>query len=433
MACEGGAPRRGMAGMALNRAPRSSMLAPFAIRSYRFQWPSDLAMSWAAEMETVILGWFILVQTESVFLLTVFGSLQFAGTLIAPAFGLAGDRIGHRNVLVLMRLTYALLALVLALVILAGQLTPLIALVVAGIAGMVRPSEFGVRNVIVSETVPADRLMSAIGLARITTDSARMAGALAGAGVVAVLGMPAAYGLVVCLYLVSAALTLGIAGRGAEAAGAARAQPIAPLRDLRDAARAVWESPPQLAAMLLALLVNLVLFPFTLGLLPYVAREIYGAGQGGLGTMLASVAFGAIIASLIVSGMGSAVRAARMMMTFGLAWAVLIVVFGQVTEFGHGLVILTLIGVAHGLCTLPMSVLLLRGAPPALRGRIMGMRTLAVYGLPIGLLIAGPLIGRIGFAGTATLYGCLGAVATLTILLRWRRDLWPVHASGNAR
>src|SRR5262245_56253876 len=86
------------------------MFTPFAIRSFRFQWTADLMTSWATEMETLILGWYILTETGSVFLLTVFASFQWLGTLIAPAFGLAGDHIGHRNVLVLMRATYTLLA-----------------------------------------------------------------------------------------------------------------------------------------------------------------------------------------------------------------------------------------------------------------------------------------------------------------------------------
>ena len=71
----------------------------FRIRSFRFQWPADLLASWAFEMEGVILGWFVLVSTGSVLALAVFGSLQFLGTLISPLFGMAGDRIGNRNLL----------------------------------------------------------------------------------------------------------------------------------------------------------------------------------------------------------------------------------------------------------------------------------------------------------------------------------------------
>jgi hypothetical protein len=45
---------------------RVPALAPFQIRSFRFQWPADLLASWAFEMEGVILGWFVLVSTGSV-------------------------------------------------------------------------------------------------------------------------------------------------------------------------------------------------------------------------------------------------------------------------------------------------------------------------------------------------------------------------------
>jgi hypothetical protein len=76
----------------LSEFARPSVFAPFRIRNYRFQWPSDLITSWAFEMETIILGWYVLVETGSVLLLTLFAALNYTGTLLAPLFG--GDRIG---------------------------------------------------------------------------------------------------------------------------------------------------------------------------------------------------------------------------------------------------------------------------------------------------------------------------------------------------
>src|SRR5690349_16928489 len=89
---------------------RPQMLAPFQLRSYRLQWAADLLTSCAFEMETLILGWYVLVVTNSVLLLTLFGALQFTGTLVAPALGVAGDRIGHRNLLCAMRVFYTILS-----------------------------------------------------------------------------------------------------------------------------------------------------------------------------------------------------------------------------------------------------------------------------------------------------------------------------------
>ena len=77
----------------MSRGARPSALAPFRIRNYRFQWPSDLLTSWAFEVETLVLGWYILVETGSVLLLTILASLQYVGTLVAPVLGMIGDRL----------------------------------------------------------------------------------------------------------------------------------------------------------------------------------------------------------------------------------------------------------------------------------------------------------------------------------------------------
>src|SRR5437763_13813427 len=102
----------------------SAMLAPFQVRSFRFQWPADLLTSWGIEMENLVLGWYILVETGSVLALTLFWALQYLGTLIARVFGMAGDRIGHRTVLCAMRAAYALVEGAVAALALAGERDP---------------------------------------------------------------------------------------------------------------------------------------------------------------------------------------------------------------------------------------------------------------------------------------------------------------------
>jgi MFS family permease len=417
----------------VSRTTPISIFAPFQVRSFRFQWPADLATSWAFEMENLALGWFILVETESVLLLTVFASLQFLGTLIAPLFGLVGDRIGHRILLCMMRAFYLVLAGTLALLSFAGLLGPVQVFVVAALAGLVRASDIGLRSVLIGETMPADRLLGAIGLSRITADSARAMGALMGAGMVAALGMSWAYLVIVALYAVSLPLTFMTGERRHAARLPARnlSPNFSPWGDLRTAIGLVWATPPQLAAMCLAFLVNLTAYPFVLGLLPYVAREIYGTDQAGLGVLVAASAGGCVAAALLLSRLESRVLPARVMFLAAIAWQVLILVLGHTGSMAGGVVILVLAGLAQGLCIVPMAVLQLRNAPPELRGRIAGLRTLAVYGLPIGLWVSGPLIEQLGFAAVATIYGGLGLSCTLLMLVRWRRHLWPSDAPAN--
>ena len=55
-------------------------LGPFALKSFRFQWPADLLTSWAGEMEGIILSWYVIVETGSVLVLTTDGLLEDDGT-----------------------------------------------------------------------------------------------------------------------------------------------------------------------------------------------------------------------------------------------------------------------------------------------------------------------------------------------------------------
>lgn len=400
--------------------PRASMLAPFRVRSFRFQWPADLATSWAQEMEMLILGWYILVETQSVLLLTLFAALQYIGTLFAPVFGLVGDRIGHRTMLCMMRAFYGAMAALLMALALTGTMQPTPVFVIATLCGLIRQSDLVLRNALIGETIPQDQLMGAMGLSRTTMDSARVIGALAGASLFAAFGIGLAYIGVFTLYAVSFLLTLGVARRPRHPP----AEATSPWRDILIASTYVWSTPSLLAAFLIALLVNFCAFPLTNGLLPYVASEVYGTNEKGLSYMVASWAGGALMGSITLIRVGHILPPARMMIVFCGAWFLALLVFAHAPTLPSAIAILLIAGFVQSLSLVPLAVLMLREAAPAIRGRVMGMRMLAVYSLPFGLLLAGPMIKAIGFAATTTLYALFGLACTAAIAIRWRASLW---------
>ena len=90
-------------------------------------------------------------------------------------------------------------------------LHPLHTLIIALLIGLVRPSDQVMRNALIGDTMTPAMLTSALGLARMTMDSARIFGSLAGAGLFAALGIGPAYiGIVIC-YIASFLLTFGVA------------------------------------------------------------------------------------------------------------------------------------------------------------------------------------------------------------------------------
>lgn len=411
---------------------RVPALAPFRIRSFRFQWPADLLASWAFEMEGVILGWFVLVSTGSVLALAVFGSLQFLGTLISPLFGMVGDRIGYRNLLCLMRATYVAVAMALMVLFLTGLASPVPVFVLATVIGLVRPSDITLRNLLVGETMPADYLMRAMGVSRTTADSARVVGALSGAALVAALGSGLAYVAVCAVYATSLALTFGVGIKRVRVIGEAPTHG-SPLQSLKESFAYVWSTPVVRAVMLLAFLVNFAAYPLVGSLLAYVARDIYGLDQTGLGWLIASFAGGALLGSIVVSTHGARIRPARTMIACTLAWFAFNLAFSWVEQALLGEAILFAAGLVQSFCMVPMAVIILRVTEPAFRGRVMGVRMLAVYGLPVGLLLSGPLVEHAGFAATGSLYSLLGIGFTLLIAVRWRAELWHSAAPANVR
>jgi hypothetical protein len=380
-------------------------------------------------METLVLGWYVMVHTGSVLMLTAFGSLQFLGTLAAPMFGVLDDRLGSRVMLCAMRATYATLAALLTLLALAGLLTPAWVLVVATLAGLVRPNDLVMRNSLIGATIPPAHLMGALGLSRATMDSARVAGALAGAALSTVLGLGYTYVFVVSLYVASLALTFGVARRppvpdpGASPRGVSLPGPSG-WRDLKDGLVRIGTTPALLAMVLLAFLINLTAYPVSSGLLPYVARRVYHVDATGLGWLVASFAFGGLLASIATALTGGSRRPGRATLVGTAIWYALLLGFGHAGSLGAGLLALLAAGFVQNVAIISMTATLLAVAGAGFRGRVMGVRMLAVYGLPLGLMASGVLIEHVGYRPTISALSAIGLTLTLLVGIRWRASLW---------
>ncbi|MEC8199677.1 MAG: MFS transporter [Pseudomonadota bacterium] len=401
------------------RLSELGFLAPFRVRSFRFQWPADLLTSWAFEMEMLVLGWYVLVTTDSVILLTTFGALGFIGTLVAPIFGMLGDRLGRRTMICFMRAYYGCLAFVTMVLGMTDNLTPYFVLALSLMAGLVRMSDLVMRNSLLGDTMPPAHLVRGIGLARTTQDTARIFGALAGAGLFAAFGIGNTYIVVTVFYVLSFLLSLGVAQSPTKQDGASR------WRELKEGFAYIWNTPRLLALMWLAFLINFAAFPFTLSLLPFSAKEIYKVAEGGLGMLVAAYASGAFVGSILMAVTGGARKPATFMISFAMTWFTLLAVFAVITKLEIGLALLFVIGIVQSFTMLSMSSLIIGTAAAELRARVLGVRMLAVYGLAMGLPLSGVLIDAVGYAGTAWVFVAIAIAATAAIGLKWRRALWP--------
>ncbi|MBT5628235.1 MAG: MFS transporter, partial [Chloroflexi bacterium] len=326
--------------------------AAFRIRSFRFQWAADSMMTWGSEMETLILGWYILVATDSPFLVGILGALRFSGTLTAPIVGVLADRVSRKIMLIALRGGAGAAALALLILVATDLLVPWHIFVIAGFSGLVRASDNVLRQSLIADTVPRNLLMNASGLARTTQDTARIVGALLGATLLSKLGLGWAYVGVTAFYVFSVLFGLGIA----TIRSSTPVKHVNPVTEMKQGIRYMIDSPVIQPLMFLAFLVNATAFPLTNGLLPVVARDVYGGDENGLAQMVAVFAVGALVGSLIMAAVVQSRRPERFMMLTMVVWYILLIAFAQTDSNAVGLPLLALIGASISFCMISMSV-----------------------------------------------------------------------------
>jgi hypothetical protein len=167
--------------------------------------------------------------------------------------------------------------------------------------------------------------------------------------------------------------------------------------------------------------------------MPVVARDAFAFGPAGLAVLLTSVSVGAVAGSLFLTALTTRVRHLERTMLIAIAaWHVLLLVFVQIAGsfFGSAvaesaaalpiaLVVLAAYGASSSASMVAMQAVLLGTADVAFRGRVMGVRMMAVYGLPMGLLLGGVLAERLGILPALNILGLFGLLMTALAALRW--------------
>ena len=124
--------------------------------------------------------------------------------------------------------------------------------------------------------------------------------------------------------------------------------PARPLAELKAGFAYIRTVPIVVVVIALAFLVNLTGFPVTMGLLPVLARDVFGLDENGLARMSATVAAGALAGSVFVAVAMRNARPERVMLASLALWHVLIMVLAQTASVTVAFACLALIGLTGG-------------------------------------------------------------------------------------
>jgi len=154
-----------------------------------------------------------------------------------------------------------------------------------------------------------------------------------------------------------------------------------------------------------------------LTLMPLFAVH-HGVGADGFGVFYLSLSVGAITGVVVVQRFQNSPNAGKIMLFAGFLFSGLVVAFAYSPNYWFALSMMFLIGIPHMIfITLSMTILQIR-VPPELRGRVIGLYTLALSMIPLGGLVGGGIAElldvQLALSISAGVFGmaCLWVLAT---------------------
>ncbi len=382
---------------------------------YKFVWSSEALSLWAIEMEIIVLSMFVLRDTGSPLLVGLVGALKFAGTLLGPLYGLMVDRFDRKMLQVWVRVFGVLLALALTLLILTDALQLWHAYVIVTAGSMVRMLDIVLVQALTADAVPSHSLHGAIGLSRSTLDGARVIGSIAGGTIFELLGLDWAYIVITVLYLLSTLASLKVEARIVTS----KINSVSIRAGLGAGLRYIRQNDLLPGLIFFSFLIEFSAFPIVNGLMTVISDELYDLGGTGIGLLAATASIGALTGALTLGGKQHIASPGRTMVVGSIVWHTVMLLLALTPPLWLFALLLFIWGFGGGMTFVAMVVGLLREAPAETRGRVMGIRSLGIYGLPIGLLLGGFIAEEAGSAAMIGTLGGIGLLATLGAALKW--------------
>ncbi len=367
------------------------------------------------QLESLSLAWYVLELTGSPFLTGLITSARQAATILGVYSGAVSDRVSRRGIIIGMQALSAGTVGVIILLILTRNIAVWHVFAGAVVVGVGRIFDNPARQALVADSAPQGRVSNAVALNNTSRNIMQAVSPIIGGVIFAAFGPVGSYTALFLFSFFNVITMLFVR--------------VSETQQIPATAESIWKSmlggvgyvrrkPVILALLLLAGVANLTGFPFGYAILPVYAKDVVNAGPTGLGFMLSGVGIGALVGSLLVAAISSTRRLGMVSVVGLVAWHVLTlaVVFSPSVYIAFAFMIV--VGIAQSLSLVTIAAVLLSTTEQAYRGRIMGLRSLAVYPLPLGSMVTGAMVGWVGIYNATVFNLVVGAALVgLTVLL----------------
>ncbi len=393
------------------RVIASRLPALFRVAGFPAFWLSLSLGGLASSITQIALSWTTLELTGSPFGVALTLAVRVVPwLLLGIPLGALSDRVDRRRMIRWTNLVAAGVALVAALMVLAGALAVPAILVLSFVFGTIDSARIVATQAYAYDLVGPENATGGLALSNLGSALFGSVGALLGGLLIGWGGLGSGFGVAAVAWLVGALL---LGRRTAPARPTVLPDgPVDPPVDRPE------PSPRRALTLLgrnrdlrwiLALVVVVEVFGFSsLALTPTFARDVLQVGAVGLGVLVAGRSLGAVVGLLGLVRIGAMTRTGAAMLVGSVAFGTALVVFGLSALPPLSLVVIFVVGAAAAGVDTFAQTLLQHATEDAERGAAMG-----VWLFGVGL---GP-IGVIGLGAAATVFGAPAAQVAFGLVL----------------
>jgi MFS family permease len=258
-------------------------------------------------------------------------------------------------------------------------------------------------------------LTNAMALDSVGMHASRMLGPTIGGGMIAAVSVTGGY-VVLALFCAVSIVFMALVRIPPRRMGLPAARNIA--KNIAEGFSYVLGNRLILATVVVTVLMNMLLFPY-MQMIPVIARDSLGIGPGLMGLLMGADGLGAIVGSMAIASVAAIKYHGRIFLGGSVIALIMSIGFALSNSFATALPILVLLGLGTaGFGTMQATIVLL-AAREDMRGRALGIISLAIGAGPIGALIIGALATSAGPEVAITILSTTGllAIALVTVLM----------------
>ena len=397
--------------------PRNAKLPPtldaFRHRGFRLLWPANFFSYISRWMQMTLLVWLVLELTGSPFLVALVGFFGMIPLLLFGAIGgVLADRIDRRKLLRFTQLLNLAAGLAMLFLLISGTEEYWHSYVVVLVSGLGWAFDMPARRSIVLDVTGRVGVTNAMALDSVGMHASRMIGpALAGI-LIQIVGLIGGYVVIVALYVVSLGFLTVLRLPPRELVQTSHSV----IRNLAEGFVYVRSNRVILGTVIVTVLMNLLLFPY-MQMVPVIARDTLNVGAGLMGILMGADGLGAIIGSIAIASFGQLRYHGRVYLGGSLIGLVLVLAFAASQWFAVSLPVLILLGLGTAGFGTMQSTIIVISASDDMRGRALGVISLAIGAGPIGALLIGAVAETTSPATGITIFAILGILSLSLVAL----------------